>query len=184
MPLRGGWERGGVPTPRGTLWRFAGSGGGAPRISAAQSPWEACWAPGPGPLISRTPSGFMGPRRVGGRREEKEERQTVGGDPPGPEDQGRRGGRFPHPLGPGKLAGLPGRIPNPPRPPLGRNDPTGIRGRWGEKRRDGQWRGTLQNRGIRGSALGISPAHSALGSLLGLRVWSPAFWGPLQPQGS
>ena len=43
---------------------------------------------------------------------------------------------------------------------------------------------TLRDQGIRGSTLGISPMHSAPGSLLGFQVWSHALRGPLWPHES
>ena len=55
---------------------------------------------------------------------------------------------FPSQLGPGKTAGLPGRVHHPLRPPLGHVGPRGIGGRWGGE--EERWMGgALQDQRIR-----------------------------------
>ena len=58
----------------------------------------------------------------------------VGGNPPGLEDWGKRGGHFPHPLGPKKPSGVPGLVLCPPEAPSSSRGPRGLRRR--ERRED------------------------------------------------
>ena len=77
-------------------------------------PWEACWAPRPGPRLPKPPLGHVGPGVVGGRLGEN--RRGRRRDPPVPEEQERHGGHLPPLLEPRKPAGPPGWVPCPPRP--------------------------------------------------------------------
>ena len=89
----------------------------------------------------------------------------MGGEPPGPEDQGKCHRCFPHPLSPRKPVGLPGLVPCLPGP----SPATWVLGAWGggEKKRD-QRGGTLWDRRIGGTDLAFPPPPWAQG----------ACWGP------
>lgn len=83
--------------PRGTLWESEDQGERQLVIPCPISSWEACWGPRPGPPPSEVPYGCMGARGIGGREEGGRGGADVG-SPPGPEDQGKHGWHFPHPL--------------------------------------------------------------------------------------
>lgn len=131
--------------------------------------WEACWVPRPAPRPSGAPFGHVGLKGMG-EREEGGKRNTGGlwrGDPPGPEDQGRHNGHFPHPLGPREACwGLP-----PSRTPSS----CLVLGAWSredEKRQTG--RGPFGSEDQQGACLELPLPTQAPGSLPGSQAWSSA----------
>ena len=139
--MRGGWERGGVSTPGGTL--------GAQRIRrectqyfpSPLGPQEACWAPGPGLPFSGAPSGLVHPRSMGGRRSKR--RRGGWGRPSGTRESGEALWAFPPCTQLQEACWAPGSGPMPSGAPSGHMSPRGIEGFGGKKKR-GQWEGTLQ----------------------------------------
>ena len=95
----------------------------------------------------------MDTRAIGGREEgRKRKTLTVGGFPPGLEDQGWHGGHLPHPLGPRKPVGLLGLVPSlPSGAPSVYMATRGIEGRGGEEKEMPMGRGPLgsEDRGER-----------------------------------
>lgn len=138
-------------------------------------PWKSFWVPGPGPPFCGAPSGLMGPKGMGGWNKE---RWTVGGDPPGLEDQGKCGRHFLHPFWP---CWAPGSGPLPSEARYGFGGPRDIV-RWGGRGGEAD-REIIHGWGIRGGATGILPMNLAPGSLSGLQIWSPDFQGSLWPCG-
>ena len=116
VPLRGGWEGGGVPTPGGTL-RGSDKGGASPVFPVPNQQQKSAHISGQVLWPQRSPLGRVGPGDVG-------ERPGRSGEPggrglPGPEEQERNGGCLPHPLEPRKPAGLTGDVPHPVRSEVG-----------------------------------------------------------------
>ena len=129
VPLRGGWERGGVPTPGRTLGGSEDEG----RVRLAfplpnQAPGSLL-GPGLGSPPSGAPAGHAGPRGVGrGRRGGEADRE-------GPSRIGGSGEMqlvSPTHLGPGKPGGLPDLVPC----LLGSPPAAWVIGAGSEKRRD------------------------------------------------
>ena len=167
MPLRGGWEGGGVPTPRGTLRGSEDQGRQGRCFSHLLGPGKPVGVPGWIPCPPWPPLGHVGTRGVGGRWGEKRR-----GGPGGPlQDQRIRvgvAGVSPAHLAWGPAGSRPG--PSFSGVPSGLVGPRGMGGREeGGRGREADGGGvTLQDQKIREGAVGVSPTHSGPGKPAGL----------------
>ena len=161
MPLRGGWEWGGVPTPGGTL-RGSDQRGAGPAFPLPNRLGKSAQLPGQALHPQRSPLGWVGPRgcRRDARREQK--RQT-GGALWDQRSRRRVGGICSAHWDLGSLLSSQANLL--PYKALSR-----PRGSWGHRREGGEIR--------RGRWEGASRTRGALPTRAQAACWAPR-WGPL-----